>query len=129
MEDSYITEIADVTIYAHELAHHKGYFRESEAEFISYKICTESDDPYIRYCGLKQAYDFVRYELSLRDYLFDYGYAGRPLTGPMKDLYGDDPDYGEEFGWKMEKMISGDKVYDELLSLMVRDYLRNHGDV
>ena len=120
-----ILEESGVKIYTHELAHHKGYFRESEAEFISYKICTESDDPYIRYCGLKQACALVGYELKQRDYLFDYYYSDdffdRSLTGPMNG-------HEEEFGWKMEKKISGDKIYDDVLSLIVEDYLRNKKD-
>lgn len=125
MYDSFMNDCIDVCAYAHALAHHKGYFRESEAEFISYKICTESDEPYVRYSALKSAYDLVDYELSLRGYLMGGLYSSRPFSGPMKDMYGDNPDYLEEFGWKMEKKISGDKVYDELLSLMIEDYRRN----
>ena len=35
----------------HELAHRQGFAREDEANFISYLICTNSDDKYLNYSG------------------------------------------------------------------------------
>lgn len=128
MYDSYVNEWVDSYVYTHLLAHHKGYFRESEAEFLSYKICKESDEPFVRYIGLRKAYDLIDYELTQRGYPMIGTYDERPTTGPMATLYGNKPDsysFVEEFGWKMEKKISGDKIYDDVLSLIVEDYRRN----
>ena len=44
---------------AHELAHQRGIAREDEANFIAFLICMESTDPYIRYSGLLNLYEYV----------------------------------------------------------------------
>ena len=44
---------------AHELAHQRGIAREDEANFIAFLVCTESDDPYIRYCGYINLCEYV----------------------------------------------------------------------
>lgn len=36
---------------AHEMAHQRGISREDEANFTSFLVCREADDPYIRYCA------------------------------------------------------------------------------
>lgn len=38
-------------LYAHESLHHKGYYKESEAVFLSYIGCISSDSPIVRYSG------------------------------------------------------------------------------
>ena len=44
---------------AHELAHQRGIAREDEANFVAFLVCIGSDDPYIRYCGYLNAYEYV----------------------------------------------------------------------
>jgi len=44
---------------AHELAHQRGIAREDEANFVAYLACIESDDPYIRYSGYLNMYEYV----------------------------------------------------------------------
>ena len=44
---------------AHELAHQRGIAREDEANFIAFLVCNESDDPYIRYSGYLNLYEYV----------------------------------------------------------------------
>lgn len=44
---------------AHELAHQRGFARENEANFIAFLVCLESDNPYIRYSGLVNMYQYV----------------------------------------------------------------------
>ncbi len=44
---------------AHELAHGRGIARENEANFIAFLICMESEDNYIRYCGLLNMYEYI----------------------------------------------------------------------
>ena len=36
---------------AHEMAHQRGIVTEDEANFVAFLVCTESDDPYLRYAG------------------------------------------------------------------------------
>ena len=55
---------------AHELAHQRGIAREDEANFIAFLVCMESDDPYIRYSGYLNLYEFVASPLSSHKELY-----------------------------------------------------------
>lgn len=52
---------------AHELAHQRGIAREDEANFIAYLVCIGSDDPYIRYSGYLNMYEYVANALYSAD--------------------------------------------------------------
>lgn len=52
---------------AHELAHQRGIAREDEANFIAFLVCRESDDPYIRYSGYLNVYEYVASALYSTD--------------------------------------------------------------
>lgn len=52
---------------AHEMAHQRGIAREDEANFMAFLICLESDDPYIRYCGYLNAYEYLASALYRAD--------------------------------------------------------------
>lgn len=52
---------------AHELAHQRGIAREDEANFVAFLVSMESDDPYIRYCGYLNLYEYVASALSFAD--------------------------------------------------------------
>ncbi len=50
-----------VNVYttAHEMAHQRGIAREDEANFIAYLVCINSDDPYMRYSGYLNMYEYL----------------------------------------------------------------------
>lgn len=52
---------------AHEFAHQRGIARENEANFIAFLVSLESDDPYIRYCGYLNLYEYVASALYSAD--------------------------------------------------------------
>ncbi len=52
---------------AHELAHQRGIARENEANFIAYLVCIGSYDPYIRYSGYLNMYEYVSSALYRAD--------------------------------------------------------------
>ena len=52
---------------AHELAHQRGVAREDEANFIAFLVCINSDDPYIRYSGYLNMYEYVASSLYSAD--------------------------------------------------------------
>ena len=52
---------------AHELAHQRGIAREEEANFLAFLVCMSSDDPYIRYSGLVNLYEYVISALGRAD--------------------------------------------------------------
>lgn len=52
---------------AHEMAHQRGIAREDEANFMAFLVCINSDDPYIRYCGYLNTYEYVASALYRAD--------------------------------------------------------------
>ena len=44
---------------AHELSHQRGIAREDEANFMAFLVCLESEDPYVRYSGYLNLYEYV----------------------------------------------------------------------
>lgn len=54
-----------VSSLAHEFAHQRGIAREEEANFVSFLVCTSSDDPFIQYSGYLDVF------LTVSDHLFD----------------------------------------------------------
>ncbi len=48
----------------HEFAHQRGVAREDEANFISYAVCSYSDDSYIRYSGFLNLFEYTVSALS-----------------------------------------------------------------
>ena len=52
---------------AHEMAHQRGIAREDEANFMAFLVCIGSDDPYIRYCGYLNTYEYVASALYRAD--------------------------------------------------------------
>ena len=66
---------------AHELAHQRGITREDEANFVAFLVCLESDDPYIRYSGILNVYEYVVSSLYSANYeLYKENYYKQPKT-------------------------------------------------
>lgn len=74
MESNVNTDVVDYSIPAtmgHEMAHLRGFMREDEANFISYLICSNSDNPVLQYSGLMLALSYAGnqlYNQSPEDY-------------------------------------------------------------
>ncbi len=73
-ESNINTNFPDYTIpftSAHEMAHQRGFARENEANFVAFLVCCESEDPYIRYSGFLNIFEYITnslYNLSKEDY-------------------------------------------------------------
>ena len=52
---------------AHEMAHQRGISKEDEANFVAFLVCTSSDDPYLRYCGYLNMYEYLASPLYSAD--------------------------------------------------------------
>ncbi|MCR5665854.1 MAG: DUF3810 domain-containing protein [Eubacterium sp.] len=46
-------------LMAHEMSHHKGYYKEDDANFLSEIACIKSGEPYLVYSGCLDAYYYV----------------------------------------------------------------------
>ena len=53
---------------AHELAHQRGILPENEANFVAFLVCAHSDDPYIRYSGYLNMYEYLNSALYSASY-------------------------------------------------------------
>ncbi|MBR6782531.1 MAG: DUF3810 domain-containing protein [Clostridia bacterium] len=62
---------------AHEMAHQRGIAREDEANFMAFLVCIASDDPYVRYSGYLNAYEYVASALYRASPDLYYKAAGR----------------------------------------------------
>ena len=71
---------------AHELAHQRGIAREDEANFVAFLVCAESDDPYIRYSGYLNLYEYVASALyaDTDAYKRVYSTLLSPVVGEMR---------------------------------------------
>jgi len=52
---------------AHELSHQRGISPEDEANFMAFLVCIESEDPYIRYSGYMNMYEYLLNALYTAD--------------------------------------------------------------
>jgi hypothetical protein len=122
---------------AHEMAHQRGFARESEANFVAFLVCTHAADPFVRYSGYRQGFGvaFELYRLdpvrareilkglnsgyredsqrSARFWLKAGGAAG-DLSRRLNDLY-----------LKANSVKSGTKNYGEVTALLVGYYLKS----
>lgn len=74
---SYFTGESNVNIHhpdyslphciAHEFAHSRGISRENEANFIAFLVCINSDDPYVKYSGYMNMYEYLASALGKTD--------------------------------------------------------------
>ena len=55
----YIDPLYLPTLEAHELAHHKGYYKENEANFLSQIALSKTSDPYLRLSAYRDMYRYV----------------------------------------------------------------------
>lgn len=62
---------------AHELAHQRGIMPENEANFVAFLVCAASDDPYIRYSGYVNMFEYINSALYTANYdVFAAVYTG-----------------------------------------------------
>lgn len=122
---------------AHEMAHQRGFARESEANFVAFLVCTHAADPFVRYSGYRQGFGvaFELYKLeperaramlkglsagyredsqrSAKFWLKAGGTAG-DLSRRLNDLY-----------LKANRVKSGTKNYGEVTALLIGYYLKS----
>ncbi len=102
---------------AHEMAHQRGIAREDEANFVAFLVCAESDDPYIRYSGYLNLYEFVANALysANRDLYYK-------LTANLSDeVKGEMRAYSEFYDQYRESVVSN------VSSTINNSYLQSQG--
>lgn len=78
---------------AHELSHQRGIAREDEANFIAFLVCAESGDPYVRYSGYLNLFEYVTGAL----YEADAAAYRTVISGLDERIRGELSEYGSFF--------------------------------
>lgn len=110
---------------AHELAHQRGIAREDEANFIAYLVCIGSDDPYVRYSGYLNMFEYVSSALYRAD-SERYFEARSELDVPVRyELHA----YSEFFDRYRDSVASevSETVNDTYLKLQGTEGTRSYG--
>ncbi|MBQ8922403.1 MAG: DUF3810 family protein [Oscillospiraceae bacterium] len=55
----YVSRLYYPVLYAHESSHHKGYYKEHEANFLSILGCSRSEEPVLRYSAYYEMYYYL----------------------------------------------------------------------
>ncbi len=98
---------------AHELSHQRGIAREDEANFMAFLVCVNSDDPYIRYSGYMNLFEYVTNALYAAD-KDAYIAIWRDLDGRMRGEMNAYREFFEKYRENVAADVSG-KVNDNFL--------------
>lgn len=60
----YVNELYKPALLAHEYAHHKGYYKENEGEFLGCISLVSQDNPLLKYSGYYEMFRFVSDEFN-----------------------------------------------------------------
>lgn len=102
---------------AHELAHQRGILPENEANFVAFLACIASEDPYIRYSGYLNMYEYLNSALYSANYdVFAEVYSSLDIR-----VHGEISAYNKFF----EKYR--DNVAADISSTMNDNYLKSQG--
>ncbi len=125
-------------VIAHEKAHQRGWAREDEASFISFVVCTNSGDSFVRYAGYLQALPKLMQVLRRTNEPEYTALKARIGDGPRRDLasraqfwtFRENPILGaaarqtNNTYLRANRVRSGIANYDEVTSLIIGYYQR-----
>lgn len=150
--NKYIDYLYRPILLSHEQCHHKGYYQEDEATFLSIIACVNSDSKYLQYSGFVELYyyierDYARSMLNVYEdaYAYELMAAQPKLNEQVKadsadslkqseELYRKEVSikfeeifkkYAEEAseaGWKAQGEIIGDATYGGCVKYLLEYY-------
>ena len=94
---------------AHELSHQRGIAREDEANFMAFLVCEQSDDPYIRYSGYLNLFEYVMnalYSANQDKYNEVYASADSRIRGEMRAYSEFYRDYAHSVAGKVSSTVN-----------------------
>lgn len=104
----------------HELAHLRGFMREDEANYISYRVCMASDSPDLQYSGVMLAIIHTGNALYGQDAERYFSVCEEHYSAAViRDLVANN-EYWEQF----EKPVIGDKTVGEIVDKVNDTYLK-----
>ncbi len=105
----------------HELAHLHGFMRENEANFISYLVCTNSDEAYFRYSGYMLGYIYATnalYDEDVKKYM--------QIASMLSDEVRADLDFEHEY-WKQLESTQAYQTVEAVSDKVNDTYLKVNG--
>ncbi len=112
---------------AHELSHQRGISRENEANFVAFVACVGSKDPYVRYSGYLNMYQYMSSALYSADpelYRETYNALDKGVRSELV-AYGD---FFDKYRDNPAATVSG-AVNDTYLTVMSGEDSRSYGMV
>ena len=155
----YVSPLYLASLCAHEYAHHKGYYKENEANFLSELALSRSSDPYLRLAGYYEMYDYLYFDYldaqtEILQQLIDSGEIVYPekidsketaaqATAIWESVFGPDPEISErayyiyDAGMEIEQeiydadehVIDDMPAVDELISDTADEGWRIQGEI
>ena len=141
-EPNFNTELPDSSLpfaLAHEMAHQRGYARENEADFIAFLVCINASHPYVRYSGHLRSINVLWVLARLTPQRYNEVVASLG-PGPRADIDAANSFWLRHQGnlsratykvtdryLKANRVNSGMKNYDEVVTLIISYYLTRVG--
>ncbi len=149
--NKYVNAFYYPSLYAHELAHHLGFYRENEGVFISWLALINSDNTFLQYSACYTAWCYVQNaylenlstlpegeqkeiradEVSVNSQVFtDYDY----YDGLLEEVYEEEVSETTEstfsgvsesiadVGWNVQDDLLAEASYDNVVELLLRYY-------
>jgi len=148
----YVSKIVFPSLYAHELTHHLGYYKESEASFLGAISCINSEKLTVQYSGYFSAYWYIndaykeklstmteeekaRYkkvvplnEQVLNDYRYSINEAEeyyKATVNPSIEVFKESSEAIADKGWETQADILQEDNYDGCVGLLLEYYVGN----
>ena len=84
----YLSPLYEPVLFAHEYSHHKGYYKENEANFLSQLALFRSEDPYLRLSACLDMYRYVdEAYITARDSELERMIANGEVVWPDVDIH------------------------------------------
>ena len=120
----YISPMWQPMLDAHEYSHHKGYYKENEANLLSALALSRSEDPYLRLIAFVEMYNYLYQDyLETMDRVLDQKIAAGEVSGWPEELktredierrvqiyyevFGEEPEFSERV-WQIYQ--AGDEI-------------------
>lgn len=150
--NKYIDYMYMPVLLAHEQSHHKGYYQENEATFLSIVACINSDSDYLQYVGYYSLYcyienDYYRSLLNLyeddsakemfaaKTRIIDViredradalakrdGLYKKEVSPVLESLFKKQSEKAAEAGWKTQGEIIGEATYSGCVKYLLEYY-------
>ena len=149
--NKYSTDLYYPFLFAHESSHHQGYYKESEANFLAFLACINSDDVVSKYSGYIEIYyylnDAVLEKVSNNKEMLEYLKTHDLIREQVKDdinealkkseeLYNKDDHPGQKFsesaqkaskvGWEAQDEVLKEDNYDGVVKMVLDFYDVNY---